>query len=148
MNATKSAVNRADLLQVQGKYPNQTGPVALGLECAGHVIESGSSAFKEGDAIMALLDGGGYSEFVDVSAQMAIGIDETRLGLDRAGAIPETFLTAFQLLHFVGETRPDSRVIIHGAGSGVGTAAIQLAKAAGCKEIYATWGINDTFYSF
>merc|ERR1719285_265413 len=139
-----SALNRADLLQTQGKYPNQKEPALLGLECSGHVIECGRNVenLKEGDAVMGLLDGGGYGEYVDCHAPLAMKIDENKMSLEKAGAIPETFLTAYQLLHFVGDCSPNSRVLIHGAGSGVGTAAIQLAKAAGVESIQVTAGTD------
>jgi putative PIG3 family NAD(P)H quinone oxidoreductase len=135
-----TAVNRADLLQRQGLYapPPGASPI-LGLECAGEVVEvaPGVSAFRPGDRVMALLAGGGYAEEVVVDAGSVMPVP-ARLTLEEAAALPEVFLTAylnlFELGALAGGGPPGSAcgsALVHGGGSGVGTAAIQLVKAAG-----------------
>lgn len=127
-----SAVNRADILQRQGKYPPPPGKSSiLGLEAAGIVHKIGSSItkWKVGDKVMALCNGGAYAQYVAVNADHVMPIP-TNLNYGLAAAIPEAWLTAFQLLHTLGEVKSGETVLIHAAGSGVGTAAIQLAKLA------------------
>jgi putative PIG3 family NAD(P)H quinone oxidoreductase len=154
-----AAVNRADLLQRQGLYPPPPGasPI-LGLECAGEVIEIGDrvEGWAPGDRAMALLSGGGYAEEVAVPAGCALRVP-VRLGWEEAAAVPEVFLTVFlnvfQIAGFVG----GQAALVHGGGSGIGTAAIQLIKAAGgaiivtagsdekcrrCREIGADVAVN------
>jgi putative PIG3 family NAD(P)H quinone oxidoreductase len=130
-----SAVNRADLLQRQGLYPPPAGasPI-LGLECAGRVIEvaEGVAGWRVGDRAMALLSGGGYAEEVVVPAVCAMPIPEP-LGFEEAAAIPEVFLTVFLNLFELGGLRAGSLALVHGGGSGIGTAAIQLVREAGAK---------------
>ena len=134
-----TAVNRADLLQRQGLYPPPPGasPI-LGLECAGEVVEVAPDveAFRPGDRAMALLAGGGYAEEVVVDAGSAMPVPES-LSLEAAAAVPEVFLTAHLNLFELGALRdagsaggPGGSALVHGGGSGVGTAAIQLVKAA------------------
>jgi putative PIG3 family NAD(P)H quinone oxidoreductase len=140
-----TAVNRADLLQRQGFDPPPPGasPI-LGLECAGEVIEVGadvSSDWKVGDRAMALLSGGGYAEEVAVHAGSAIPIPE-RLSFEEAAAIPEVFLTAYLNLFELGQLGEAGCALVHGGGSGVGTAAIQLCKAAGVR-IFVTAGSEE-----
>jgi len=132
-----SAVNRADLLQRQGLYPPPPGASAvLGLECAGEVIEvdEGVSGWKPGDRAMALLAGGGYAEEVVVHAGSAMHVPE-RLTLVEAAAVPEVFLTVFLNVFQLGGLEPGGAALVHGGGSGIGTAAIQLVKAAGATAI-------------
>jgi len=138
-----SALNRADLLQVAGKYPNQKAPLPLGLEAAGEIESVGENVqgLKVGDRVMALLNGGGYAEMVDVPSGMCMKLPE-QISAKKGAAIPETFLTAYQLLHWVGTTQEGAKVLIHGAGSGVGTSAIQLAKL-NKNSIYATAGAES-----
>ncbi|XP_052665575.1 quinone oxidoreductase PIG3 isoform X1 [Harpia harpyja] len=133
MKVSASALNRADLLQRRGKYPPPKGASdILGLEAAGSVAGLGPGCkgrWKIGDAVMALLSGGGQAEYVTVPEGylMAIPNDMTFI---QAAAIPEAWLTAFQLLHFVGKVQKGERVLIHAGASGVGMAAIQLARLA------------------
>lgn len=133
-----SAVNRADTLQRKGTYPPPPGasPI-IGLEASG-VIESLGDAcelgFAVGDRVMALLAGGGYAEAVAVDERLLIKVPDG-MDLKTAGAIPETWLTAYQLLHFVGGVQAGDTVLIPAAGSGVGTAAIQLSVAAGATVV-------------
>ena len=132
-----TAVNRADLLQRQGLYPPPPGasPI-LGLECAGEVVEvaDGVKGWKPGDRAMALLAGGGYAEEVVVHAGSAMHVPE-RLGIEEAAAIPEVFLTVFLNVFQIGGLSAGGAALIHGGGSGIGTAAIQLVKAAGATTI-------------
>jgi putative PIG3 family NAD(P)H quinone oxidoreductase len=132
-----TAVNRADLLQRQGLYPPPPGasPI-LGLECAGDVIEVGAGVpgWKKGERAMALLAGGGYAEEVVVHHGSAMHVPDS-LSDEEAGALPEVFLTAYLNLFMLGGARAGSWALVHGGGSGVGTAAIQLLKEAGLHGI-------------
>ncbi|MBW2287808.1 MAG: NAD(P)H-quinone oxidoreductase [Deltaproteobacteria bacterium] len=132
-----SAVNRADLLQRQGLYPPPPGasPI-LGLECAGEVVEVADfvPGWNVGDRAMALLAGGGYAEEVVVHAGSAMHVPD-RLGIEEAAAIPEVFLTVFLNVFQLGGLATGGAALIHGGGSGIGTAAIQLVKAAGATVI-------------
>lgn len=131
-----TALNRADLLQRQGKYPPPKGESEiLGLEMAGEVVECDkNSMWQPGNNVMALLAGGGYAEFVSVPDQLLMPIPE---GYDynQAAAIPEVFLTAYQALFFEGRSEPGQTALIHAGASGVGTAAIQLARVEGIEPI-------------
>jgi len=128
-----TSVNRADLLQRQGLYPPPPGASAiLGLECAGEVAEvaAGVSGWKVGERAMALLSGGGYAEEVVVPAGCALKVPAV-LSLEEAAGIPETFLTVFLNVFELGALPDAGSLLVHGGGSGIGTAAIQLAKLAG-----------------
>jgi putative PIG3 family NAD(P)H quinone oxidoreductase len=135
------AVNRADLMQRQGLYPPPPGasPI-LGLECAGEVSEVGAgvAGWRVGDRAMALLAGGGYAEEVVVHAGSAMRVPES-LDLERAAAVPEVFLTVFLNVFTLGGLEPGGVVLVHGGGSGIGTAAIQLVKEAGAR-VFVTAG--------
>ncbi|XP_069831802.1 quinone oxidoreductase PIG3 isoform X2 [Dendropsophus ebraccatus] len=128
-----SALNRADLLQRRGMYaPPPGASEILGLEAAGTVAALGPGAnerWKVGDRVMALIAGGGNAQYVAVPAQQLIPIPPGMSDTD-AAAIPEAWLTAFQLLHFVGKVQKGETVLIHAGASGVGTAAIQLCRLA------------------
>jgi tumor protein p53-inducible protein 3 len=132
-----TAVNRADLMQRQGLYPPPPGasPI-LGLECAGEVVEVGAAVrdWKPGMRAMALLPGGGYAELATVHGGSAIPVPESFTD-EEAGAFPEVFLTAFLNVFLLGEVRTGGSILVHGGGSGVGTAAITLAKEAGVTAI-------------
>eukprot|EP00388_Colpodella_angusta_P015599 GDKJ01038673.1.p1 GENE.GDKJ01038673.1~~GDKJ01038673.1.p1 ORF type:complete len:338 (-),score=102.40 GDKJ01038673.1:237-1250(-) len=129
-----TAVNRADLVQRVGKYPPPPGESEiLGLEAAGIVEDPGCSNFKKGDVVMGLLPGGGYAEYVSVPHQLLMPVSP-QLSIEEAAAIPEVFLTAHQLLHFVTKAQPTDNILIHAAASGVGTAAIQLARLLHSKN--------------
>jgi len=128
-----TALNRADLLQRQGRYPPPPGASEiLGLECAGEVVEVGAGVrgWRAGDRAMALLSGGGYAEEAVVSAGCAMPIPEA-MPFEEAAAFPEAFLTVFLSLFRLGGLRSGGSALVHGGGSGVGTAAITLVKAAG-----------------
>lgn len=139
-----TAINRADTLQRQGKYPPPPGESdILGLEAAGTVerVGPGSTRWKVGDRVMALLAGGGNAEFVPVNEDHLLPVDATMTFRD-AAAIPEVWLTAFQLLHLVAHIKAGESVLIHAGGSGVGTAAVQLATLAGAKA-FVTAGTRE-----
>src|SRR4029453_4446260 len=128
-----TAVNRADLLQRQGYYPAPPGASSLlGLECAGTVSEVGASVrgWRVGDRAMALLPGGGYAEEVVVHAGSAMHVPAS-LSDEEAAAMPEVFLTAFLNIFMLGQPPDGGSVLVHGGGSGVGTAAISLCREAG-----------------
>ena len=135
-----SAINRADTLQRRGQYPPPPGaPETLGLEVAGNIVTAASGAagdggFAIGERVMALLVGGGNAEFVAAPLGQLMRVPAS-LDWRAAAAIPETWLTAYQLLHFVGKAAAGEIVVIHAAASGVGTAAVQLAIGAGCRVV-------------
>ena len=128
-----TAVNRADLLQRQGLYPPPPGASdILGLECSGTVAElaDGVRGFAPGDPVMALLAGGGYAEEVVVDAGSVMPVPDA-IPLEHAAALPEVFLTVHLNVFRLGALAEGGSVLVHGGGSGIGTAAIQLVKQAG-----------------
>lgn len=132
-----TALNRADLLQREGRYPPPTGAsTILGLECAGDVIEVGASVvgWSAGDRAMALLAGGGYAEEAVVHYGSAMHVPDS-LNDDEAGSMPEVFLTAYLNVFELARGRAAETLLVHGGGSGVGTAATTLAKLAGMQVI-------------
>jgi len=138
-----AALNRVDLLQRRGLYPPPPGASnILGLECAGVVIEcDGVTEFAKGDRVMALLDSGGYAERVVVPMGQCMKIPP-RLTFEQAAAIPEAFLTAHEALFTLGRLQAGNWVLIHAAASGVGSAAVQLARLVGAR-IIATVGTDE-----
>lgn len=136
-----SALNRADTVQRKGRYPPPPGASAiLGLECAGVVEEIGPKCdgcrVQVGDRVAGLLTGGGYGQYCTMPHSLAIPVPET-LSFEQAAAIPEVWMTAYQVLFFVADIeaiRPEF-VLIHAGASSVGIAATQLAKMAGSKVI-------------
>ena len=137
VHVAATALNRADILQREGKYPPPPGVTdILGLEMAGTVIDVGEGVaeFSVGDNVCSLLPGGGYGQLVAVDTAMLLRLPE-RLSFTKAAAIPEAFLTAFQALHWIADLRAGETVLIHAGASGVGTAAIQLAKLAGARVV-------------
>ena len=130
-------VNRADLLQREGHYPPPPGASEIiGLECAGVVRECGAkvAGWARGDRAMALLAGGGYAEEVVVDAGSAMLVPET-LSDEKAAAIPEVFLTVFLTIFQLAKAQHGESVLIHGGGSGIGTAATTLCKLAGMRVL-------------
>ncbi len=129
-----AGVNRADLLQRRGLYPAPPGwPADVpGLEYAGIIESVGEDVggWKPGDRVMGLVGGGGYSELVVVHEGEALPIPE-RLSFEEAAAVPEAFITAHDALFTQLVLAEGERLLIHAVGSGVGTAALQLAKTAG-----------------
>lgn len=139
-----AGVNRPDVAQRSGNYPppKDASPI-LGLEVAGEVVALGEgvSDFRPGDRVCALANGGGYAEYCAVPAGQAMSWPK---GYDaaRAAALPETFFTVWaNLFQMAGLTEGES-VLIHGGTSGIGTTAIQLAKAFGAT-VYATAGSGE-----
>jgi putative PIG3 family NAD(P)H quinone oxidoreductase len=132
-----TALNRADLLQRRGLYPPPAGASEiLGLECSGVVAARGPSAdrFAVGARVMALLAGGGYAEQVVVHEGVALPVPE-RLSFEQAAAVPEAFLTAGEALLVEAELRRGHAVLVTAALSGVGSAAVQIAKLRGAFVI-------------
>ena len=122
-----AGVNRADLLQRLGRYPPPPGePETIGLEIAGEV-EHPAGRYRRGDRVMALLAGGGYATRARVPAAQAMPIPEG-LSFEQAAALPEAFLTAWLNLATLGALQPGHVVVVHAAGSGVGSAALQLCR--------------------
>jgi NADPH:quinone reductase len=129
-----AGLNRADILQRKGRYPAPSGwPADIpGLEYAGEIesLGPGASRWKIGDRVMGLVGGGAQAEFVVVHEDEAIAIP-ANLSFTEAAAIPEAFLTAWDALVVRGRLQAGERVLIHAVGSGVGTAAVQLARQLG-----------------
>ena len=137
-----TAINRADTLQRKGLYPVPLGATpVLGLEMSGTVVTEGQH-WKVGDEVMGLLSGGGYGEYCAIDEGLLMPIPKGYT-TPEAAAIPETWLTAYQLLHLVGKIEENDIVVIHAAGSGVGTAAIQLASKIKGVTIVATAGTEE-----
>jgi putative PIG3 family NAD(P)H quinone oxidoreductase len=132
-----AGVNRADLMQRQGLYPPPPGasPI-LGLECAGTLAEVGEKVrgWSVGDRAMALLAGGGYAEEVAVDAGSALPIP-AHLSFESAAALPEVLLTVFLNVFQLGALPERGAALVHGGGSGIGTAAIRMLKAAGARSV-------------
>jgi putative PIG3 family NAD(P)H quinone oxidoreductase len=134
-----AGVNRPDLLQRMGNYPPPPGaPDTLGLEVAGEVVVA-SGRWREGDRVCALLGGGGYAEYAAVDARQALPIP-SNLDLVQAAALPETVFTVYANVFEHGALKPGETLLLHGATSGIGVAAIQMAKAAGARVIATARG--------
>jgi putative PIG3 family NAD(P)H quinone oxidoreductase len=133
-----SAVNRADLLQVMGAYPapHDAPPDIPGLEIAGEVDAVGAGAFdvRVGDRVYGLVGGGAYAEQVVVHARTLAKIPGS-LTWEDAAAIPEAFVTAYDAMVLQAGLAAGESVLVHAAGSGVGTAAAQIARAIGARAI-------------
>jgi NADPH2:quinone reductase len=133
-----AGVNRAEILQRRGLYPAPPGwpDDVPGLEFAGEVEAVGDrvSAWKPGDRAMGLVGGGGYAEFVVVHEREAVPVPES-LSWEEAAAVPEVFVTAHDALFTRGRLRMGEAVLIHAVGSGVGTAAVQLARVVGANVL-------------
>ena len=137
-----AGVNHADLHQRRGGYPPPPGaPDIIGMEVAGEVAELGPGAprWKTGDTVCALIAGGGYAEYVAVDARHALPVPA---GLDfvHAAALPETCFTVWSNVFEIGALKPGETFLLHGATSGIGVTAIQLAKALGSKVIATSRG--------
>ena len=136
-----AGINRPDILQRLGGYPPPPGaPDTLGLEVAGEVVE-GAGRWKAGDRVTALLGGGGYAEYAVVDARHALPIPD---GLDfvQAASLPETVFTVFANVFEHGGLKAGETLLVHGATSGIGVTAIQMAKAAGAKVIATARGAD------
>ena len=132
-----SGVNRADLLQRRGLYPPPPGASEVpGLEFAGVVAEVGGAAarWQPGDRVMGIVAGGGYAERVVVDERVAVAIPRG-MDMTAAGAIPEVYMTAHDAVFRQAGLERGETLLIHAVGSGVGTAALQLARRAGAHTI-------------
>src|ERR1700690_2263800 len=139
-----AGVNRPDVAQRSGAYPPPPGASDLpGLEVAGTVVAVGSGAarHKFGDKVMSLVAGGGYAQYCIAQDAQAMAVPPD-LSMPEAGAIPETLMTVWHNVFERGALKPGETLLIHGGSSGIGTMAIQLAKAFGSKVI-VTVGSQD-----
>lgn len=155
-----SGVNRPDVLMRQGKYAGSGDVSGLvpGLEVAGVVEECGSegSRWQPGDAVCALLPAGGYAEYAVVDARHCLPVP-AGFSMTEAAALPETVFTVWHNVFQRGALQPGETLLVHGGSSGIGTTAIQLARALGsrvavtagddakcqaCRELGAEWAIN------
>ncbi|SEK87170.1 putative NAD(P)H quinone oxidoreductase, PIG3 family [Colwellia chukchiensis] len=141
-------VNRADILQKQGKYPPPPGEsTILGIEVCGDIVAIGQgestshNGLTLGDSVMAIVPGGAYAEFVKVKIAHVIKKPD-HFSYAEGAAIAEAFLTAYQCLFTIADLQANSKVLIHAGASGVGTAAIQLAKQRGC-HVSVTVGSDE-----
>ncbi|MFS0780683.1 NAD(P)H-quinone oxidoreductase [Bacillus sp. 1P06AnD] len=159
------SINRADIEKRKGNYPgNSLNEQLLGLEISGIVEKVGKDVadWKQGDKVFGLLNNGGYAEFAAIQAARAMKIPDGWT-FEQAAAVPEVFLTAYQTLHWIGALKQNEWVLIHAGASGVGTAAIQLAKLADaqvivtagsdeklafCRELGADYTINYKTQNF
>jgi NADPH2:quinone reductase len=130
-------VNRPDVLQRRGGYPVPQGaPLTLGLELAGEIVENGGQTrrFKVGDKVTALVQGGGYAEYAVVAEENALPIPHD-FSLIQAAALPETYFTVWTNVFQRGQLKKREILLVHGGSSGIGTTAIQLAKAFGAQVV-------------
>ena len=129
-----AGLNGADMMQLRGRYPAPPGspPDIPGLELAGLVeaLGPGAERFAHGDRVMAIVGGGGQAELAVVNERQLMRVPEA-VELPDAGGLPEVFTTAHDAIFTQGRLRPGERLLVQGAAGGVGTAAIQLARAAG-----------------
>jgi putative PIG3 family NAD(P)H quinone oxidoreductase len=144
IDVTASAVNRADVLQRMGFYdpPPGTSPYP-GLEVSGVVAEVGAAVeqFKPGDRVCALLAGGGYAERVAAPWQQVMPVPRG-VRLEEAAGLPEVACTVWSNVFMLGRLRKGETLLVHGGASGIGTFAVQLAKALGA-EVVATVGSDE-----
>ena len=132
-----AGVNRPDVAQRSGSYPPPPGASDLpGLEIAGEVVAVGSEVKKHkiGDKVMSLVAGGGYAQYCIAQDAQAMAVPPS-LSMQEAGATPETLMTVWHNVFERGGLKPGETLLIHGGSSGIGTMAIQLAKAFGSKVI-------------
>ncbi|MCK0121943.1 NAD(P)H-quinone oxidoreductase [Loktanella sp. F6476L] len=139
-----AGVNRPDALQRAGLYNPPAGASPLpGLECAGEVVALGAGVtdWAVGDQVCALLPGGGYAEYVVTPAAHCLPVPEN-MTLKQAACLPETFFTVWSNVFQRGGLQAGERFLVHGGSSGIGTTAIQLAKAFGAR-VFTTAGSDD-----
>lgn len=137
-----AAINRTDILSREGKAGYMSNPI-LGIEVSGEVVDASPGVtFTAGTRVMGLVNGGGYAEYVTMPADRAIVVPDT-LSFEEAAAIPEVYLTAYQTLFWLGQLKDSDTVLIHAGGSGVGSAAIQLAKQMTKAKIIVTAGSEE-----
>jgi NADPH2:quinone reductase len=138
-----AGVNRPDVMQRKGLYPPPPGASDIpGLEIAGEIaaLGSGTTRWKVGDRVMALVSGGGYAEYCVAHGSHAMPV--SGLTMEEAAAVPETFLTVWHNVFERGGLKANETLLLHGGTSGIGTTAIQLAKAFGARVI-ATAGSDE-----
>ncbi|MBW8733727.1 MAG: NAD(P)H-quinone oxidoreductase [Asticcacaulis sp.] len=144
-----AGVNRPDILQRRGLYPPPPGasPV-LGLEVSGSVeaVASDVTGWAPGDAVCALVNGGGYAEFVSVDARHLLPLPKG-LTLEQAGSLPETVMTVYANLMEHGALKPGETVLVHGGNSGIGSMTIQMGKAVGAKVIATARGADKCAFA-
>jgi len=141
IRVSAAGVNRPDVFQRRGRYPPPPGASDIpGLEVAGTVERLGprASGFRVGDAVCALVAGGGYAEFCTAPAVQCLPVPQ-RFDMVAAAAIPETFFTVWTNVFERGRLQPGETLLVHGGSSGIGTTAIQLAVARGAR-VFATAG--------
>ena len=139
-----AGVNRPDLIQRAGKYPPPPGaPETLGLEVSGVVeaIGDGVTLWKGGEKVCALVPGGGYAEFAVAHEGSTMPLPAPLSFVEAAG-LPETVLTVWNNVFHMAQLKPGESLLIHGGASGIGTTAIQLARAWGAT-VYATAGTDE-----
>jgi putative PIG3 family NAD(P)H quinone oxidoreductase len=139
-----AGVNRPDVMQRLGKYPPPPGaPDTIGLEVAGTIAEVASDVreWRVGDQVCALVAGGGYAEYCVAPAPQCLPVPNG-MDLVKAAAIPETFFTVWTNVFERGRLQRGESILIHGGSSGIGTTAIQLARANGAR-VFATAGSDD-----
>ena len=137
IDVAAAGLNRADLLQRQGLYPPPPGaPPYPGMECSGRVVATGAevTGWKPGDEVCALMAGGGYAEKAAVPAGQLLPVPDG-LGVVDAAALPEATCTVYSNVFQVGGLIAGETLLVHGGASGIGTVAIQLAKANGARVI-------------
>jgi putative PIG3 family NAD(P)H quinone oxidoreductase len=135
INVTATAVNRADVMQRQGGYPPPPGaPPYPGLECSGTIerITESVEGWKPGDEVCALLSGGGYAQKVAVPASQVLP-KPRNVSLHEAAALPEVACTVWSNVTQLARLRSGETFLVHGGGSGIGTFAVQYAKALGAR---------------
>jgi putative PIG3 family NAD(P)H quinone oxidoreductase len=139
-----AGVNRPDLMQREGKYPPPPGATDIpGLEVSGIIEACGSAVtrWRAGDAVCALVSGGGYAEYCVAPDAQCLSIPQG-LDLVSAGGVPETFFTVWMNVFDRGRLREGESFLVHGGASGIGTTAIQVARAAGAR-VFATAGTDE-----
>jgi len=140
-----AGINRPDVFQRKGNYPPPVGaPQDIpGLEIAGTVVEVGTNVtrWKVGDKVCALVIGGGYAEYCNVPAGQCLPVPE-KLSFIEAASLPETFFTVWSNVFDRGQLQKGKSLLVHGGSSGIGVAAIQMAKALG-SIVYATAGSDE-----
>jgi NADPH2:quinone reductase len=139
-----AGVNRPDVFQRQGDYPPPPGaPSTPGLEVAGHVVAKGAQVkrYKDGDAVTALVPGGGYAEYCAAAEDNALPVPQG-ISLIEAGAIPENFFTVWTNVFERAGLKPGETLLVHGGSSGIGTSAIMMAHHLGSR-VFATAGSAD-----
>jgi putative PIG3 family NAD(P)H quinone oxidoreductase len=139
-----SAVNRADLMQRQGHYPPPPGASdILGLECSGVISAAGTGVdrWRTGDRVCALLSSGGYADKVAVRQGQLLPVPDS-IDLTDAAALPEVICTVWSNVFMLAALKPDDLLLVHGGAGGIGTMAIQLAKALGAR-VATTVGSAD-----